>query len=179
MATLARDTATETAMTSRGAALQAALDRTKDYLQATQHAEGPWVGTLSSSALATAMTMTALHLVDRDRYQDQIAHGRRWLFATQHADGGWGDAVGDPSNINATSLAIGALTLTARGEIAADEREALARAQALLDHTFGGWAAVGDPNRCTLSGPCRTVAALAGIMDRRRIKLLRPEVILL
>ena len=162
------------------AALQHSLDRVADHLRAEQRPAGYWVGELSTSALATAMSMVGLWQTDRARYHTLIARGRRWLFATQHPDGGWGDAVVDPSNINATSLAIGALTLTAvAGEDEGpDERTALARALALLE-TFGGWAAVGDPARCTLSGPCRTVAALAGLMDRRRIKRLRPEVILL
>jgi len=160
------------------AALQHSLDRVADHLRAEQRPAGYWVGELSTSALATAMSMVGLWQSDRARYHFPIARGRHWLFATQHPDGGWGDAVVDPSNINATSFAIGALTLTDTGDTSPTERAALERALALLE-TFGGWAAVGDPARCTLSGPCRTVAALAGLMDRRRIKRLRPEVILL
>ncbi len=160
------------------AALQHSLDRVADHLRAEQRPTGYWVGELSTSALATAMSMVGLWQTDRARYHSPIARGRHWLFATQHPDGGWGDAVVDPSNINATSLAIGALTLTDTGDTSPTERAALERALALLEG-FGGWTAVGDPARCTLSGPCRTVAALAGLMDRRHIKRLRPEVILL
>ncbi len=162
----------------RDAALQHSLDRVADHLRAEQRLAGYWVGELSTSALATAMSMVGLWQTDRARYHSPIARGRHWLFATQHPDGGWGDAVVDPSNINATSLAIGALTLTDTGDTSPTERAALERALALLEG-FGGWTAVGDPARCTLSGPCRTVAALAGLMDRRHIKRLRPEVILL
>jgi len=160
------------------AALQHSLDRVADHLRAEQRPTGYWVGELSTSALATAMSMVGLWQTNRARYHSPIVRGRHWLFATQHPDGGWGDAVVDPSNINATSLAIGALTLTDTGDTSPTERAALERALALLEG-FGGWAAVGDPARCTLSGPCRTVAALAGLMDRRHIKRLRPEVILL
>ncbi len=163
---------------SDAAALQQSLDHVANHLRAEQRPAGYWVGELSTSALATAMSMVGLWQTGRARYHTPIARGRRWLFATQHPDGGWGDAIVDPSNINATSLAIGALTLTDTGDTSPPERAALQRALALLE-TFGGWAAVGDPARCTLSGPCRTVAALAGLMDRRRIKRLRPEVILL
>ncbi len=163
---------------SDAAALQQSLDRVADHLRAEQRPAGYWVGELSTSALATAMSMVGLWQADRARYHTPIARGRHWIFATQHPDGGWGDAVIDPSNINATSLAIGALTLTDTGDTSPEERTALEHALALLA-TFGGWAAVGDPARCTLSGPCRTVAALAGLMDRRRIKRLRPDVILL
>ncbi len=185
MGLLSTDSAAGAAATRSGHAregaelsLQGALDRVADHLRAEQRPAGYWVGELSTSALATAMSMVGLWQTDRARYHSPIARGRRWLFATQHPDGGWGDAVVDPSNINATSLAIGALTLTDTGDTSPEERVALARALALLEE-FGGWAAVGDPARCTLSGPCRTVAALAGLMDRRRIKRLRPEVILL
>ena len=161
-----------------GHAQPAALERALDYLRREQRDRTHWVGELSSSALATAMSIVALSLVDRVRHRDRIAHGRRWLLATQAADGGWGDAMTDPSNINATSLTIGALVFTMPPEPEPGMLEALRHAKERLT-LFGGWEAVGDPNRCTLSGPCRTIAALAGLMDWRYIKRLRPEVVLL
>lgn len=165
--------------TLRQERVAAALTRTLDWFKATQVGSDHWVGRLSSSALATAMSVVALHVTDRARYQAQIEAGRRWLAATQHEDGGWGDAVVDRSNINATSLVIGALKLTANPPPQPfPDGGGLARALGLLEQ-MGGWEAVGDPKRCTLSGPCRTVAALAGIMDWRRIKRLRPEVVLI
>jgi squalene-hopene/tetraprenyl-beta-curcumene cyclase len=157
---------------------QAALERVAAFARSQQQSAGFWVGTLSSSALATAIAIVALKLVDAEGYGDAIRRGRAWLLRTQRADGGWGDALRDESNINATSLAIGALTFTKPDDPTCDDAEALRRADRQLGR-FGGYVAVGDPNRCTLSGPCRTVAALAGIMDWRKIKLLRPEVILL
>lgn len=161
---------------------QAILERTLDgalsYLRREQRDGNHWVGELSSSALATSMSIVALWLVDRVGDAEVIARGRLWLLATQLKDGGWGDAMVDPANINATSLTIGALVLTMPGEPEPGALDALRRAKERLT-LFGGWEAVGDPDRCTLSGPCRTVAALAGLMDWRRIKRLRPEVILL
>ncbi|MGH2410691.1 MAG: prenyltransferase/squalene oxidase repeat-containing protein, partial [Chloroflexota bacterium] len=159
-------------------ALRGALDRAIQSLRDGQRGQRHWVGVLSSSALATAIAIVALQLVDSGRYATEIARGRRWLWETQGADGGWGDAVVDPSNINATALTIGALTVTTPSAPEPGTQQALARAHARLDH-FGGFDAVGDPLRCTLSGPDRTVAALAGLMDWRRIKRLRPEVVLL
>ncbi len=161
--------------------LDAALARGLAGVRARQRGDGSWAGVLSSSALATSIAIVGLALVDAVAHRVRITRGRRWLLAAQHADGGWGDATGDPSNINATSLAIAALTFTHPADGAPAELEVertLARARACLEG-FGGYAAVGDPARCTLSGPCRTVAALAGILDWQRIKLLRPEVILL
>ncbi len=155
----------------------AALDRATDALGRQQRDDGSWAGRLSSSALATAMSIVALHIVDRAAYREPIARGRDWLIMTQANDGGWGDAVVDASNINATSLGLGSLTLARHGENEA--APAIERASACLEDRFGGLEAVGDPRRCTLSGPCRTVAALAGLMDWRRIKRLRPEIGLL
>ncbi|HKV85764.1 MAG TPA: prenyltransferase/squalene oxidase repeat-containing protein [Ktedonobacterales bacterium] len=155
-----------------------ALTRALTFLREDQRDGAHWAGVLSSSALATAMSIVALHATDAHGYSEQIALGRDWLLATQADDGGWGDAVVDSANINATSLALGALAYTQAGRPDAATVETRRRGETRLAG-FGGWGAVGDPNRCTLSGPCRTVAALAGILDWRRIKRLRPEVIYL
>jgi len=143
------------------------------------HCANHWVGELSSSALATAMSVAALHTVNADAYQQSVRTGRAWLVATQHADGGWGDAVVDATNVNATSLSTAALTLTLSPSAPSSEVAARDRALRCLEQQFGGFDMVGDPDRCTLSGPCRTVCALAGLMDWRNIKLLRPEIVLL
>lgn len=155
-----------------------AVHRTATYLRTAQHEDTFWVGSLSSSALATAMCLVLLQTIDRAAHADRIARGRAWLLATQHEDAGWGDAVQDPSNIHSTSLAISALTFTRPRQGPDAAQEPLVRAQRCLDR-FGGWEAVGDPARAPLSGPCRTLAALAGLMDPRTIKHLRPEVVLL
>jgi squalene-hopene/tetraprenyl-beta-curcumene cyclase len=157
---------------------QLALQRVASHLRERQLPEGHWVGQLSSSALATSIAIVALRLADASRYAEQIRAGCHWLHETQLPDGGWGDAIIDVSNINATSLAIAALVFTGCEETARGDAPMLRRARVRLNR-FGGYEAVGDPARCTLSGPCRTVSALAGIMDWRRIKRLRPEVILL
>jgi squalene-hopene/tetraprenyl-beta-curcumene cyclase len=123
------------------------------------------------------MALVALCLVDAHAYAARIGAGARWLAKTQHEDGGWGDAVVDPSNLNATSLTLGALMLT-NGDGGQAIEQVRERSRAWVDK-HGGFAAVGNPDRCSLSGPCRTVAALAGILDWRHIKRLRPEVIFL
>jgi squalene-hopene/tetraprenyl-beta-curcumene cyclase len=159
------------------AGLDEAIRAARAVLLAEQRCPaGYWVGELSSSPLATAMAALALHLRDRHANDERVRRAVAWLLLRQHADGGWGDALDDPSNINTTSLAVAVLTMVAPGEPGV--AEALRHARRLLD-TFGGYAAVGDPQRCTLSGPCRTVSAVAGLMDASRMKILRPDVILL
>ena len=155
-----------------------ALERALSLLRGAQREDHSWAGALSSSALATAMSIVALHISSPETHDALVSSGRRWLIETQNADGGWGDAMTDGSNINATSLALGALTYTGQAEDGAMVAESLRRGEERLA-AFGGWEAVGDPKRCTLSGPCRTVAAMAGILDWGAIKRLRPEVIFL
>src|SRR5919202_1520691 len=138
---------------SAAARLQRCLDRTAAYLREQQRSGDHWVGTLSSSALATAISIVALQVVDSARYRAHIAGGHRWLLQTQADDGGWGDAVVDASNINATSLTLAALTFTATPDTQAADQPALDRTRACLER-LGGFAAVGDPARCSLSGPC-------------------------
>jgi squalene-hopene/tetraprenyl-beta-curcumene cyclase len=162
--------------------LDASIRRAQALLLVAQRDGNHWVGMLSSSALATAIAIAALWATDARRHADQISAGRRWLLIAQQADGGWGDAPSSESNINSTSLTLAALALTAPVDDAVDnataEQDARRRGERRLQ-AMGGWQAVGDPNRCTLSGPCRTLAAIAGILDWATLKRLRPEVILL
>src|ERR687884_2138615 len=136
-------TAAAGALLSDGVAtrLQRCLDRTVAYLHEQQRSGDHWVGTLSSSALATAISIVALQVVDGARYRAHIARGHRWLLQTQADDGGWGDAVVDASNINATSLALAALTFTATPDTQAADQLGLERARACLER-LGGFAAV-------------------------------------
>src|SRR5437764_8822619 len=135
-------TAAAGALLADGAAarLQCCLDRTAAYLHEQQRSGDHWVGTLSSSALATAISIVALQLVDSARYREHIARGHRWLLQTQADDGGWGDAVVDASNINATSLALGALTFTATPDTRVADQQALERGRTYLER-MGGFAA--------------------------------------
>ena len=154
-----------------------AISRATALLLAEQHQpEGYWVGELSSSPLATAMAALALHLRDAHAHDERVRRAVTWLLDHQQPQGGWGDALDDPATINATSLVIAVLTLLAPTHPAVPP--ALSRARAALE-TWGGYAAVGNPALCTLSGPCRTVSAMAGLMQWSRIKPLPPEVILL
>jgi squalene-hopene/tetraprenyl-beta-curcumene cyclase len=157
--------------------LRAAVDQGLTHLRREQQ-DDHWVGALSSSALATAMAVAALYLADAGRFASPVARGRRWLVETQARDGGWGDARTDASNINATSLAIGALALTRSAHVVEDDRP-LSRALLLLHERLGGMDAVNDPARCPVSAPARSLAGLTGMMEWGRIRRLRPEIILL
>lgn len=74
---------------------------------------GYWKGRLASSALATAVAVSALELVYREYIKsnekppfdrDLIDRGIDWLARNVNADGGWGDTALSKSNISTTTL---------------------------------------------------------------------------
>ena len=79
--------------------------RTRALLLARREPGGGWRGRLSESPLATAVAVSALAVVDRERHAAAIRRGVDWLASVQHDDGGWGDALTDPANLSATVLA--------------------------------------------------------------------------
>ncbi len=140
----------------------------------TRRRPDSWVGELSSSALCTSVSSLALYLHPEAAPRSAWESGLRWLAKTQHEDGGWGDAVVDPSNMNATSLASAALHYCAAGEYA--ERVGAGRRWV---EGAGGFPVLNDPRATSMSGPGRTMYALAGFYDWRRIRKLPTEVVLL
>ena len=70
--------------------------------------KGYWVGQLSSSALSTATSVFAFHILDRSvgtqAHRELIYRGINWLVKHQNNDGGWGDTPESPSNISTTTL---------------------------------------------------------------------------
>ena len=76
-------------MTLNPARLKAALQTTREVLLAERNEQGYWTGDLSSSALATATAVVALHLVQREtkaNHQDLIDGGLLWLVANANED---------------------------------------------------------------------------------------------
>lgn len=94
-------------------------------LMRSRSEDGLWRGTLSSSAISTAVSVFALQRIDAVRYRPQIDAGIRWLRETMKADGTWGDSVESPSNMTATLLTY--ISLYAVGQAPPKSREYLAR----------------------------------------------------
>lgn len=114
--------------------LQQALRTATEALLAELTPAGHWEGELSSSALSTATAITALALVDREKYAALIRGGVDWLAAHQNADGGWGDTTISRSNISTTALGWAAL---AAADADALFPETLQRAEAWLARATG------------------------------------------
>jgi squalene-hopene/tetraprenyl-beta-curcumene cyclase len=98
-----------------------AYETARAALLADRTPEGAWVGELSTSALSTAVAVSALALVQTGRMGDSgspgpfdalIRGGLDWLAAHQNSDGGWGDTVKSLSNISTTLLCRSAFHLS-------------------------------------------------------------------
>ena len=101
------------------ARLERAYQTALAALLAERHPDGYWVGELSTSALSTAVAVSALALVQKataahGSFTPLIDGGLAWLAAHQNADGGWGDTVKSFSNISTTMLCRAAFHLTGR-----------------------------------------------------------------
>jgi squalene-hopene/tetraprenyl-beta-curcumene cyclase len=133
-------------------------------LMQSRTANGMWNGRLSSSAIATSVSVFALQRIDSERYASYIANGVKWLHDTMKADGTWGDSVESPSNMTATLLTY--VSLYAVGQAPAQARE-------YLDGQFGGHTEEALINGVlryygrdlTFSVPILTMCALAGVIS--------------
>jgi squalene-hopene/tetraprenyl-beta-curcumene cyclase len=97
--------------------LERAYQTARAALLAERTQEGHWVGELSTSALSTAVAVSALSLVQKHTkahgsFDALIEGGLRWLVEHQNADGGWGDTVKSFSNISTTMLCRAAFHIT-------------------------------------------------------------------
>ena len=87
-------------------------------LVALRAPEGHWEGELSSSALSTAVAISALGHAglagDPNNENDRklISAGLEWLAANQNEDGGFGDSIRSKSNLSTTILCLCAWRLT-------------------------------------------------------------------
>ncbi|MBN2449600.1 MAG: squalene--hopene cyclase [Lentisphaeria bacterium] len=129
---------------------------------------GCWPGSLSSSALATAVAAFALRQLDSEAAGAAAGRGEHWLAQTVTAAGCWGDTPASEGNLSTTLLCAAALAASpvaaaagvrqrAHDWLAArcgDTRPA-ALAGAVLDH-YGG-------DR-TFSVPILTLGALSGML---------------
>lgn len=90
--------------------LQQTLIRTQQALLDARNVEGTWDGRLSSSPLATAAAIFALHQMDAQKYCSYVDKSLHWLANMQQADGSWGDAEQlDPGNLSTTLLCYAAV----------------------------------------------------------------------
>ncbi len=160
------------------ARLERAYQTALAALLAERHPDGYWVGELSTSALSTAVAVSALSLVQKataahGSFASLIDGGLAWLAAHQNADGGWGDTVKSFSNISTTMLGRAAFHLTG----AADRfGETFGKADAWLVERYGKTPAeLAEAVRGrygkdrTFSVPILMTSALAGLVEWKEV----------
>src|SRR5438270_11954962 len=143
-----------------------------------RHPDGYWVGELSTSALSTAVAVSALALVRKataahGSFTPLIDGGLAWLAAHQNADGGWGDTVKSFSNISTTMLGRAAFHLTGAADRFADCSR---NADACLAERHGQTPAeLAEAVRArygkdrTFSVPILMTSALAGLVEWKEV----------
>ncbi len=92
--------------------LAQATNRAVEHLLREMHSDGYWTGELSSSALSTAIAISAMAVTNLEVHASSISAGVRWLTQTQNSDGGWGDTSDSPSNLSTTLLVMAAMTIS-------------------------------------------------------------------
>jgi len=146
-------------------ALETTLSAARGRLLAARAPAGHWVGELSPSALATATSAWALHLVGGDRRAGLVRRGLDWLAEHRNADGGWGDTPLSASNVATTLLAFSALAAAPdryAGVVADAEGWLSARAGGLSGERLAAAVRARYGEDRTFSAPILTMAALAG-----------------
>ncbi len=159
--------------------LQDTIANTRRRLLDARTPEGIWAGHLSSSPLAAAVAVFALHLVDANRFRSLIENGLRWLASSQQDDGSWGDAEKqDPGNISTTLLCyavFSAVGSEAYSETLEKTKKRLIQyAGSLTPQAISQvvYAAYGKDR--TFAVPILTMCALAGVLGENGWRFVRP-----
>ena len=68
------------------------VERALAYLEKEQESDGSWFGRWGVNYLyGTSGVISALAVIDPERYRDRITKAMSWLESCQNADGGWGE----------------------------------------------------------------------------------------
>ncbi len=154
-------------------------------LQTLRDPRGHWEGELSSSALSTAVAISALAHAGPNDADDRklIDLGLDWLSSHQNADGGFGDTLRSKSNLSTSLLVLCAWKLTGSWDLRAGS---VGRCRAwVVTHagkTPREWSgAVRDYYGIdrTFSVPILTTCALAGLVDWGEVPRLPHELAVL
>lgn len=93
--------------------LEHRLKELSNRLKSDLNADGFWSGQLSSSALAVAVALAALHFDDKIAHQKEIDSALNWLQLHVNSDGSFGDTPDSQGNISTSLLVYAALNLYA------------------------------------------------------------------
>jgi squalene-hopene/tetraprenyl-beta-curcumene cyclase len=89
------------------------LEETGKILVNNRNSAGFWEGRLSSSALAVAVAVAALHFDDKEKNSAEIKNGLQWLANNINNNGSFGDTPESPGNVSTSLLVYATLNLYA------------------------------------------------------------------
>ncbi|MDD2707682.1 MAG: prenyltransferase/squalene oxidase repeat-containing protein [Verrucomicrobiae bacterium] len=156
--------------------VERALQKACEALLAERNAEGFWEGCLSSSALSTAVAVSAFSVAGENGDAARLVKGAQWLLSHQNGDGSWGDTEESPGNPSTTLLVLAALRLAREKGAGMDEsfEKTLKMGAAWVERMLGrGWgveevqALYGEDR--TFAAPILMNCALAGGMEWGKI----------
>lgn len=145
----------------------------RETLLAERQPGGFWPGRLCSSALASATAVSALSVANRERFDELITAGVRWLVRTQNDNGGWGDTADSPSNVPTTMLVRAALKLSNMDEThstctqAAEDYLSINAGSSVIERVRTLRNSYGDDR--TFAVPILANCALAGMIDWKQV----------
>lgn len=103
--------------------IRADFETATQYLLNQRNNSGFWTGKLSSSALSTAVAITAYKISKQGKFNEAILKGLDWLTINQNKDGGFGDTPESESNVSTSLLCYGAISVS--GEYLSNKAEIL------------------------------------------------------
>jgi prenyltransferase beta subunit len=93
--------------------LETRFNELSKILRSEMNQKGFWTGELSSSALAVAVAIAALHFYNREQNREEIQRGFEWLKKHINTDGSFGDTPESKGNISTSLLVFAAVNLYA------------------------------------------------------------------
>ena len=90
------------------------IERALAYLEKEQESDGSWFGRCGVNYLyGTSGVISALAVIDPERYRDRITKAMSWLESCQNADGGWGETCESYKNSSLKGQGISTASQTA------------------------------------------------------------------
>ena len=147
-----------------------------DILLKEQNKDGFWTGRLSSSALATAVAVTALKIKGVSVYKAKIEKGLEWLLYHINIDGGFGDTPESQSNVSTSLLCYAAIHYCGKENIQGEqalkglEQYLLTQNISLNPETITSSVLKHYGNDYTFSVPILSMLVVCGVMDEKSCK---------
>jgi prenyltransferase beta subunit len=147
-----------------------------DLLIKEQNKDGFWTGRLSSSALSTAVAVTALKIKGSSEYKAKIEKGLDWLLLHVNGDGGFGDTPESQSNVSTSLLCYAVINYCGKENLQVEkalkglEQYLFTQNISLNPETITSSVLKHYGNDYTFSVPILSMLVVCGVMDENSCK---------